>query len=432
MRQGRSPDACERPTSVSRTSRFWASFPDDALERRFRASRDESSRGELRLLFLLGIVAALIALAVDVGVAGPVSDRLVDQGLLLAVVASGLFAILLTPRRHKVQQIAGAWCVLAAMVLLTSAAAREAGTALAYDAMGLVVMGLVALVAASLLVSRALPVCALLLSASLLASAAMDRPLISGHILAILSLLALAASWWRERLLRRDFLLRHELERERALSDTLLFNVMPERIARRIRAGEFPIADNLHEATVLFVDLAGFTSFAAHTEPKALVELLNELWTSFDDIVEEQGLEKLKTIGDAYMAVVGGAQNPRLDAEMAAGAVSAGLRMTGKVREVASRHGYALDARVGIHTGPVVAGVIGRYRYQFDVWGDTVNVASRLEEGGVAGRVHLSSETFRRIRHRFEVERRGAIEVEGKGRIETFLVVSTKTPSLHR
>lgn len=432
MRRGRSPDACEPPRSIPtsfRASWLRASFPEDALERAFRVSRDERSLSELRLIFSGGMLTVLVALAVEVGAAGGVS---VDQGLLVAVVASGLLGAFLTPQRDKPQQLAGAWCLLAAMVLLATATTREAASPLGYDAIGGVVMGLIAVVAGSLLVSRALLICALLVSASVLTSAAVDRPIISSHALAGLSVLALAASWWRERLLRRAFLLRHELERERALSDTLLFNVMPERIARRIRTGEFPIADNLGEATVLFLDLVGFTSFAAQTEPDALVELLNELWTSFDDIVEEQGLEKLKTIGDAYMAVVGGARSPRLDAEMAAGAVSAGLRMISKVREVAARHGYALDARVGIHTGPVVAGVIGRYRYQFDVWGDTVNVANRLEEGGVAGRVHLSAETFRRIRHRFEVERHGAIEVEGKGRIETFLVLRTKTPSLHR
>ena len=434
MRREGAPSVRGPPHGVPRAISvpwLWPRFPDATLEHAFRASRDERSILEVRLVFMAVVLAGLVALALTAVTSQRVAERPGEEVLLLALALSALAASYLPPLQRRPQQLGAAWCILAAMVLLGVASGSASADEILRAPIELVVLGGIVLGAGSLLVPRALLVCGLILIASVLATLAAARPVAIAPALAAVSLLALVGSWWREHQLRRAFLLRHELEQERTLSDTLLFNVMPERIARRIRAGEFPIADNLGEATVLFLDLVGFTAFAARTEPAALVGFLDELWTRLDDIVEEQGLEKLKTIGDAYMAVVGGAQNPRLDAEMAAGAVSAGLRMIAELRRLASRHGYPLDARVGIHTGPVVAGVIGRYRYQFDVWGDTVNVASRLEEGGVAGRVHLSSETYRRVRHRFEVERHGTVDVEGKGRMETFWVLRTKAPSLH-
>ena len=227
----------------------------------------------------------------------------------------------------------------------------------------------------------------------------------------------------QRQLIHRQYAL---LEAERAKAEKLLLNVLPAPIAERLKADSSAIADGFAEVTVLFSDIVGFTKLSARLAPAEVVERLNEIFSAFDDIASHLGLEKIKTIGDAYM-VAAGLPEPRADhaeaiAEMA-------LRMQDAVAAFSQRRGESLTVRVGIHSGPVVAGVIGKQKFIYDVWGDTVNTASRMESHGEPGRVQVSDATYKRLFGRFRFERRGAIEIKGKGLMETYFLLGPREPT---
>jgi class 3 adenylate cyclase len=226
----------------------------------------------------------------------------------------------------------------------------------------------------------------------------------------------------RRRVFYQDIVIRQQadalaLEKERA--DALLLNVLPASISARLLDGERTIADEYPAVTVLFADIVGFTPLVARLPADEVIGLLGRLFTRFDELVAARGLEKIKTIGDAYMAA-GGLPEP-LD-DHAARVVDLGLAMI----EVAAQEGQPggdLRLRIGVHSGPVIGGVIGHGKFAFDVWGDTVNIASRLESQGVPGRVHVSEATWRKLGDRFDGERRGPIDLRGHGPMETYTIV---------
>jgi class 3 adenylate cyclase len=206
-----------------------------------------------------------------------------------------------------------------------------------------------------------------------------------------------------------------EREREHERSERLLLNVLPEAVALRLKRHEGVIADRFEEATVLFADIVDFTPMSAGLPPEEVVELLNAVFSDFDRLAEEHGLEKIKTIGDAYM-VAAGIPTPRPDhclavAEMALAMIA-----------VTSQHGDGVRLRIGIDTGPVVAGVIGRRKFIYDLWGDTVNTASRMESHGVPGAIQVTERVVAELNGAFHFEPRGAIEVKGKGPTPTWLL----------
>ncbi len=209
------------------------------------------------------------------------------------------------------------------------------------------------------------------------------------------------------------------LKQEEAKSEMLLLNVLPKEVAAELKAGRGRVARNYDDATILFLDLVGFTPMTAGQDPGETVDMLNTIFTEFDQLALEHGVEKIKTIGDCYMAAAG-VPVPRADHARAAVALALAM---GKALERCSRgFGQPLSFRVGVHSGPVSAGVIGLRKFAFDVWGDTVNTASRMESHGVPGRVQISGATYRRVRDDFECVARGKIEVKGKGPIEAWLV----------
>ncbi len=208
-----------------------------------------------------------------------------------------------------------------------------------------------------------------------------------------------------------------EREREHERSERLLLNVLPAPVARRLKQQERVIADRYEAATVMFADLVGFTRLAADLSPERLVEVLDEVFSAFDVLAQERGLEKIKTIGDAYM-VAGGIPTPREDHREAV------LDMAFEMLEVVGdRNG--LELRIGVDTGPVVAGVIGRRKFIYDLWGDTVNIASRMESHGVRGRIQVTERVARDLDPRFRAEPRGEIDVKGKGPMPVFLLSRT-------
>jgi adenylate cyclase len=227
------------------------------------------------------------------------------------------------------------------------------------------------------------------------------------------------ASLERKRLRDREQAFLNQLKVEKNKTEALLFNILPETIIRRIRQGEVEIADRFTEATILFSDLVGFTGLANRCSPARIVEILNHLFSAFDALAKRLKLEKIKTIGDAYM-VAGGLpeQNPQhaiAVADMAIGMIEA-------VHETSKRFDERLEVRIGIHSGEVVAGLIGRHRSIYDVWGDTVNTASRLESSGLPNRIQISDLTYRKVRDTFSCELRGPVEIKGKGMMLTYFL----------
>jgi adenylate cyclase len=209
-----------------------------------------------------------------------------------------------------------------------------------------------------------------------------------------------------------------EFEYER--SESLLRNILPVTVADRLksRTGKV-IADQHDEASVLFADMAGFTAAAGNTSPGDLVRFLNEVFTAFDNLVERHGLEKIKTTGDNYM-VVSGAPVERQD--HAAALLRLGIDMLNIANCMRDPNGYNVSIRIGVASGPLVAGIVGTKKFFYDVWGDTVNVASRMESTGIPGRIQVAPETYRRLSGAFDFEERGPVAVKGKGKMTTWLL----------
>lgn len=213
------------------------------------------------------------------------------------------------------------------------------------------------------------------------------------------------------------------IKAEQEKSERLLLNILPKPIAERLKREENTIADSFAEVTVLFGDIVGFTKLSACISAVDLVACLNEVFSAFDRLVEQHGLEKIKTIGDAYM-VVGGLPIPRIDhaeaiAEMA-------LDMQTEIARFNKETRQPLSVRIGINTGPVVAGVIGTKKFIYDLWGDTVNTASRMEMHSPTDCIQVTASTYERLRNKFLFEERGMVEVKGKGEMMTYLLIGRK------
>ena len=200
-------------------------------------------------------------------------------------------------------------------------------------------------------------------------------------------------------------------------SEGLLLNVLPETIARRLKEGDSNISDGFAEVSILFADIVNFTTLSAQMSPTQLVILLNQIFSAFDRLTEQFGLEKIKTIGDAYM-VAGGLPNPRPDHAEAIADMA--LAMRREIAHLSQTLNQPLGIRIGINSGPAVAGVIGTKKFIYDLWGDTVNVASRMESQGRASGIQITPATYVRLQGKYTCESRGPIEVKGKGKMETY------------
>ena len=217
------------------------------------------------------------------------------------------------------------------------------------------------------------------------------------------------------------------LEAERERSERLLRNVLPEQIAARLKRDSGVIAEHYDSVTVLFADLVGFTERSQVMAPRELVALLDQIFSAFDRVADEQGLEKIKTIGDAYMAAAGLPDPTPGHLEATA---RAALAMREEIAALATSTGHTwLAVRIGIDTGPAVAGVIGRRKFIYDLWGDTVNTASRMESHGLPGQIQVTERAAAGLGPTYVVEPRGTIDVKGKGPMPTFLLVGPRLPS---
>jgi class 3 adenylate cyclase len=214
-----------------------------------------------------------------------------------------------------------------------------------------------------------------------------------------------------------------EVERERDRATMLLYNILPRTIADRLQSGEENIANHFENVTVLFADIVGFTQLSASRPAWDVVSLLNRIFSAFDIFSEQYNLEKIKTIGDAYM-IVGGLPEARDDHAEAVARMA--LEMLATVELLSKTLDAPIALRIGIHSGAVVAGVIGKKKFAYDLWGDTVNTASRMESHGEAGKIHVSEGVFTALQGKFAFEEREAMEIKGKGVMRTWFLINTK------
>lgn len=219
----------------------------------------------------------------------------------------------------------------------------------------------------------------------------------------------------------RTYLQQIQIEQEK--SEQLLLNILPKPVAHRLKQGQEAIADNYPSVTILFADIVGFTELSARTSPIELVGMLNEIFSAFDRLAEKHGLEKIKTIGDSYM-VVGGLPTPQPNHAQAIANMA--LDMQAVIAQLGQEYYEALDTRIGINTGPVIAGVIGTKKFIYDLWGDAVNTASRMESHGVIGQIQVSAATYALLQDEYLFKPRGVVNIKGKGEMTTYLLTGKK------
>ena len=222
------------------------------------------------------------------------------------------------------------------------------------------------------------------------------------------------SSWVRERAARRQFETDKALTEARGRIDELLYSMLPTEIVKRIQSGETAIADSHGEVSIIFADLVGFTELARRISPSQLLTILNGLFSAFDHAAERYGIDRIKTIGDAYMAI-GGLQRGESARDHAENAARFAFAMLATVREMVEKTGYPINIRIGIHIGPIVSGVIGVKRPAFDCWGEAVNMASRLESQAAPGTILISESSYWRLKPDFEIAVLDEVDLKGIG-----------------
>jgi class 3 adenylate cyclase len=401
-------------------------FSEPWLEERYQDVAGKQSIGGFQMACLFGVAlwgigAALLALTTNVD---PVVAATI--GVLLAALNLGAFlAAPWTTTLDRQHGIATPLAVANGTGVLVLAAA--AGALDAYAASALVLVQVFWFVASTRFVFAVIRSVGILAAFAVVTALhpARGTLLLHGFILVAATAAILLALYRLERARRQVFqsdlvvaAQAAELEAQKAQSDGLLLNMLPAGVASRLIAEPGLLAEEFPATTVLFADLVGFTPFAARLPASEVVLHLNEIFSRFDDLADRYGVEKVKTVGDAYM-VVGGLPLPQAD--HADRIVALGLAMIEETARYAKQSGIPLSLRVGVHSGPVVAGVIGKHKLSYDLWGDTVNIASRMESHGLPDTVQMSDSTWRLLRDDVAGTCRGEIELKGRGTMPTWI-----------
>jgi class 3 adenylate cyclase len=412
-------------------------FSEPWLEQQFQRAAGQTSLSGYRMTCLFGaglwlLGASLLALT---GRVDPLLAGLIAGVLALLHFGAFLAAPMATTldRQHGIATplaIANAYAALAL--------AAAAGSVDAYAASALVLVEVFWLVALTRFVYAAMRSVGLIVGFVVLAALHPDPAslLVHGFLLSAGTGAILLALYRLERARRQVFqtdlviaVQSAQLASEKERSDQLLANVLPAAVAAKLVDAPGVLAEEAPETSVLFADLVGFTPIAARLPAAEIVRHLNEIFSRFDDLAIGCGVEKVKTVGDAYMAVTG---LPYPQTDHAERVVRLGLAMIAETARYAEESGLPLQLRVGVHSGPVVAGVIGKRKLSYDLWGDTVNIASRLESHGVPGYVQVSDATWVLLGDAFTSRPRGAIELKGRGRMEAWVIDGERTAALPR
>jgi len=242
------------------------------------------------------------------------------------------------------------------------------------------------------------------------------------------NVIGMFASYALERYTRRDFLQKYTIQAQRDQADKLLYNVLPERIAEKLKQSNETIAEEYNSATVLFADIVNFTAISAHFAPHEVVEMLDELFSSFDELVDKYGVEKIQVAGDGYM-VAAGVPTPRPDHATVLAHLALDMLECVKTEEFLGGK-QPIEIRIGLNSGSLLGGVIGRKKYFYALWGDTVNIASRMESHGSSGKIQITRATYELVQDDFECEYMGAIPVKGKGQMDVWYLLGKNERSV--
>jgi class 3 adenylate cyclase len=413
-----------QPRPAVGMSRLTLQFSDDEAETAFRDADNRAAVGRARFMALLAFVLSIpfggldFVLSLD-HIELLLGLRLIGVVALLTIVGATTW----WPSVHRYIQLitCGAiglysWSTVAA-VLLTPIPRTYTSVGTVLLMLGLVGVIRVRFRSALLTALATFPIVAVAL---LLKRESWGVLAFEELSLFTYGILIVTVAFALERSKRTEFLANRELGAERQRSDDLLHNILPKSIAQRLRENPTAIAESVDNATVLFADIVGFTPFSSELPPAEVVELLDLLFGKFDDLCEDRGIEKVKTIGDAYMAVAG---IPRPDPDHAASIVECALDMQRAATAIAPLWPTDLKLRIGISSGPVVAGVIGRRRFAYDLWGDTVNTASRMESHGLPNRIQVSESTYELLKNRYAFSDRQEMDVKGKGPMPTYFLL---------
>jgi len=409
-------------------------FQDDDEERDFQESYAKQSLSYVRIASGLGVVLYSAFGVLDAVVAPGAKNKLwaIRYGIL---VPSAVILFLLTYRswflRFSQQIISfiillGGLGIVGMIALSKNAGADpESGGAHPYYA-GLVLMLMFCYTFSRLRFVYATAVASTFIVAyEITATTIIETPVdvfLSNNFFFIgANVIGMFACYNMERYIRKEFAKRRLLQAEEEKTERLLLNILPAPIADRLRKGEELIVDRLQHVTILFADIVGFTEVSSRISAEALVTFLNEIFSMMDDAAGKYGLEKIKTIGDGYMAA-GGIPTPRNDHAEAVADMA--LEVQAQINEMEPAKDGWLRIRMGIHSGPVVAGVIGKKKFSYDLWGNTVNVASRMERSSLPGCILVSSATYEVLKGKYTLIDRGSIQIKGKGEMRCYLLVS--------
>jgi class 3 adenylate cyclase len=389
-------------------------FDDPALEARFREQYRASATRQVRVTLLIGSALFLAFILVDRWADPDLAVRAWPVRAAVAAVFLVSFGLTFAPFWPRVRgRVLWAAALVGGIGMCVLIAIGGPWVELRWVGLVLVVLGadtLLRLAFPALLLLSAVFSAAWPVTLSLGGDLTLDRVIGGWIALGSAYVIGLLAAYTIERYARRGFLYEREAAHERERSERLLLNILPAPIAERLKENEGPIADHHAEATILFADIAGFTAMSTSMPADELVTMLNAVFTGFDQLARRHGVEKIKTIGDAYMAVAGLPEAAPDHAE--------------RIAELAldMRAQSSLPIRIGIDTGPVVAGVIGESKFIYDLWGDAVTTASRMESHGVPGEIQVTEAVHDRLAGSYDFAPRGEIEIKGRGRMRTWLL----------
>ncbi|MDH5544195.1 MAG: hypothetical protein OEZ43_01310 [Gammaproteobacteria bacterium] len=414
-------------------SRFTLWFRDKRLERAYRASHTRRTLMLVRLALMLGAIIYALFSILDYIVLQEEQLEAIAIRFAFAVPAFliGLALSFTDYFRERLQFLVAALAVVAGLGVAVISVLYQESMSDLYLA-GTLIPVFWAFMFSGLRFIAIVTTCVLLVASYeitlIFFSDYSTETLISYNFFLItLSLVGVIGGYTIERYARRDFIQSRIIDEKRRENERLLHNILPSSIAAKLKQNPGTIAERHEDVTVIFADIVNFSSLARNQSAAETVSILGALFTHFDSLCDEFGLEKIKTIGDCYM-VAGGLDEEPGNAHPVLRAVEFSLAMLRHLKEFNTTEGLKISMRVGIHNGPVIAGVIGTKKFYFDIWGDTVNIANRMESTGIPGCIQLSAHSYEVVRHDYFCEKRSSVEVKGFGHMSTYILRPPSTP----
>lgn len=411
-------------------------FPED-IEEQFRADYHRSTRSSTRIALVLGLILYSLFGILDI-YAVPISKDIVwfiRYVIVAPVTIFVLIASYIDLFRNYVQPLMCAAVAVSGLGIVTMIAiTREAEVGNRFYFSGLILVSMWAYGLLRLRFWYAVLANVIIVAGYEYATIGIKQLLASdtGTVIFLMhnffflgaNVIGIFTSYTLERYSRREFLQKLTIQQQRDQSDKLLFNILPERVAEQLKQNDGVIAEEFDSASVLVADIVNFTPMSANFEPHAVVNMLNELFSRFDELVDKYDVEKIQVAGDGYM-VAAGVPKPRPDHASVLARLA--LDMLDCVRGVEFLGGmHQVEVRIGLNSGPLIGGVIGRKKYFYAIWGDTVNTASRMESHGKSSRIQITRATYELLKDDFECEYMGEIHVKGKGRMEIWHLIGEK------